>query len=53
MVGQERDVHLNFADDADLLVDSWLVMVAMVVKNEEVTQRPGISFCISAETKEV
>ena len=51
MVGQERVVDLDFADDVALLADSWLVMVAMVLKMEEVTQKFGIN--ISARKSEL
>ena len=34
-------MDLDFADDAVLLADSWLVMVTMVMKLEELTQRFG------------
>ena len=51
MVGGERVVDLDFADDVALLADSWLVMVSMVMRMEEVTQRFGIN--ISAKKSEV
>ena len=51
MVGRERVVDLDFADDVALLADSWLVMVAMVMKMEEVTQSFGIN--ISARKSEL
>ena len=51
MVGDERVVDLDFADDVALLADSWLVMVAMVMRMEQVTQRFGIN--ISARKSEV
>ena len=51
MVGSERVVDLDFADDVALLADSWLVMVAMVMRMEQVTQRFGIN--ISAKKNEV
>ena len=51
MVGGERVVDLDFADDVALLADSWLVMVAMVMRLEQVTQRFGIN--ISARKSEV
>ena len=41
MVGRERVVDLNFADDVALLAVSWLVMVVMVMKTEEGTQSLG------------
>ena len=44
-------VDLDFADDVALLADSWLVMVAMVLRMEEVTQRFGIN--ISARKSEL
>ena len=51
MVGQERVVDLYFADDVALLADSWQVMVAIVMKMEELTQRFGIN--ISSRKSEV
>ena len=51
MVGDERVVDLDLADDVALLADSWLVMVAMVMRMERVTQRFGIN--ISARKSEV
>ena len=58
MVGQERVVKLDIADDVALLADSCLVMLAMIMKMEEVTQSFRIyisarraSCYISAETK--
>ena len=51
MVGSEKIVDLDFADDVALLADSWVVMVSMVMKMEQVTQRFGIN--ISARKSEV
>ena len=51
MVGKERVVDLDFADDVALLADSWMVMAALVMKMEEVTQRFGIN--ISAKKSEI
>ena len=51
MVGQERVVDVDFADDVVLLADSWQVVVVIVLKMEEVTQRFGIT--ISARKSEV
>ena len=51
MVGSERIADLDFADDVALLADSWMVMVSMVMKMEQVTQRFGIN--ISARKSEV
>ena len=51
VVGSERVADLDFADDVALLADSWVVMVAMVMKMEQVTQRFGIN--ISARKSEV
>ena len=42
MVGQKRVVDLDFADYVALLADLWQVMVAIVMKMEEVTQRFSI-----------
>ena len=41
--GEERVVDLDFADDVALLADLWMVMVALVMNTEEVTQRFGIN----------
>ena len=51
MVGSERVVDLDFADDVALLADTWVVMVGMVMRMEEVTQRFGIN--ISAKKSEI
>ena len=51
MVGSGRAVDLDFADDVALLADTWVVMVGMVMRMEEVTQRFGIN--ISAKTSEI
>ena len=51
MVGKERVVDLDFADDVALLADSWMVMAALVMKMEQVTQRFGIN--ISAKKSEI
>ena len=51
MVGEERVVDLDFADDVALIADTWLVLVAMVMRMEQVTQRFGIN--ISAKKSEV
>ena len=51
MVGSERVVDLDFADDVALLADTWVVMVGMVMRMEEVTQRFGIN--ISAKRSEI
>ena len=51
MVGSERVVDLDFADDVALLADTWVVMVGMVMKMEEVTQRFGIN--VSVKKSEV
>ena len=39
MVNKERVVDLNFADDVALLADLWMVISALVMKMEEMTQR--------------
>ena len=44
-------VDLSFADDVALLADSWLVVVAMVIRMERVTQTFRIN--ISAQKSEV
>ena len=46
MVGREREVDLEFADDVALLAVSWVVMVAMGMKMEQVTQRFGIDISV-------
>lgn len=50
-VGRERVMDLDFADDVALLADTWLVLVGLVVRMEEVTQRFGIN--ISVKKSEV
>ena len=42
---------LDFADDVVLMADTWLVLAALVMKMEEVTQRVGIN--ISQKKSEV
>lgn len=37
-VGQETAMDLGFADDVALLADSWLVLMAMILKMADVTQ---------------
>ena len=39
MVGSERVIYLDFADDVALLAVTVVVMVGMVMRMEEVTQR--------------
>ena len=51
MVGGERVMDLDFADDVALLADTWVVMVAMVMRMEQVTQRFGIN--VSAKKSEI
>ena len=43
MLRQERVTDLDVADDVTLLTDSWLVMVALVKKMDEVSQRFGMN----------
>ena len=47
MVGGEI-IDLDFADDLALLADLWMVMAALVIKMEQVTQRFSIN--IGAKT---
>lgn len=47
MVDSESVTNLDFADDIALLDDSWFVMVAMVMRMEQVTQR----FCINISAR--
>ena len=51
MVGSERVVDLDLADDVALLTDSWVLTVAMVMKIERTKQRFGIN--ISARKSEL
>ena len=51
IVSSEKVVDLDLADDVAFLADSWLVMVAMVMKMEQVTQNFGIH--LSARKSEV
>ena len=37
LVGVERVVDLDFTDDMALQTDSWLVMVAKVMRMEQIT----------------
>ena len=39
VVGGDRVMGLDFADDVALLVDTWLVIVNIVMQVNEVTQR--------------
>ena len=50
-VGQRTVMDFDFADDVALLVDSWMVLVGMVMRMELVTQRFGIN--ISAKKSEM
>ena len=51
IVGSGRVLDLDFADDEALLADTWGVMVGMVIRMEEVTQRFGI--IISTKKREI
>ena len=51
MVGSERVMDLDFADDVALLADTWVVMASMVMRMEQVTQKFGIN--ISAKKSEI
>ena len=47
----ESATWIDFADDVALLADSWMVMAALLMKMEEVTQRFGI--IISAKKSKI
>ena len=60
MVGSERVVYLDLADEVALLADLWLVLVTMVMRIKRVAQRFGISkvhgrvkHCLSGEVNEM
>ena len=51
MVSSVSVIDLDFVDDVELLADSWFVMVVMVMRMEQVTQRIYIN--ISARKSEI
>ena len=60
MFGSERVVDLDFAGDVALLSDLWLVMVALIMRMEQNTQRfeliyvhGRVKYCLSSEVKEM
>jgi hypothetical protein len=45
-VGDQLETDLDFPDDVVLLADTWMVLVSLVARMEEVTQRLGINISI-------
>ena len=43
MDGREKVIYLEFTDDVAVLSDLWVVMVAVVMKMDQVKQRFGIN----------
>ena len=42
-MGDTKVTDLYFTDDVALMADTWLVLAALVVKMEKVTQRVGMN----------